>query len=94
MHEVIVNNINHATECTIPLKTNKYTDKKPWANETFLALISHRHQCKKRQEWNTLNIQVKQMREKLKNGYYIMEAKSIKEASEAGNVEEQFRLAN
>ena len=30
MHEVIVKNIYHATECTIPLKT-KYTDKKPWA---------------------------------------------------------------
>ena len=63
------------------------------ANETFLALISQRNQCKKRQDWNNLNIQVKQMRDKLKNDYYRMKAKSINEASEARNVEEQFRLA-
>ena len=75
----------------LSIKT-KYTDK-PWANETFLALISQRNQCKKRQDWNNLNIQVKQMRDKLKNDYYTMKAKSINEASEARNVEEQFRLA-
>ena len=40
-----------------------------------------------------MNCEVKNLRDKLNNEYYSLKAKSINEASEARNVEEQFRLA-
>ena len=92
INDTIVENILKATEVTIPVKT-KTTDSKPWANQEFLSLISQRNKCKKQNEWKEMNCKVKKLRDKLKNEYYSLKAKSINEASEARNIEEQFRLA-
>ena len=92
LNNAIVESINKASENTIPLRS-KSSDAKPWVNSEFLDLITQRNRCKKQNEWKTLNCRVKKMRDKLKNDYYSEKAKSINEASEARNVEEQFRLA-
>ena len=92
LDNIIVESITKATETSIPLKS-KLTDSKPWANPEFLELISQRNKCKKQKNWVDVNIKVKKMRDKLKNNYYSEKAKSINEASEIRNVEEQFRLS-
>ena len=92
INDTIVNIITRSTAETIPVKS-KSTDSKPWADNEFITLISERNNCQKKQDWKQINVNVKKMRNKLKNQYYCKKATAINVAHEARNVEEQFRLA-
>ena len=62
-------------------------------NENFLHLIEDRNKTKKVEEWHALDKEVKKCRDKLKNEYFKKKANAINLASEARDVEEEFRLA-
>ena len=75
------------------LKHSKVKENKPWVDETFLELIEARNKSNKREERLDLNKQAKKYRDKIKNEYYGKKAAAINIASEARDVEEEFRLA-
>ena len=63
-------------------------------DENFLHLIEDRNRTKKVEEWLALDKEVKKCRDKLKNEYFKKKADAINLASEAKDVDEEFRLAN
>ena len=64
-----------------------------WVDATFLELIEARNNAKKTEERKELNKEVKKYRDKIKNKYFEKKAIAINAASEARDVEEEFRLA-
>ena len=92
LSEKITISIKSSSETHIPPK-ERSTDNKPWVNETFLRLIEDRNKCKIYDNWRTLDQEVKKLRDKLKNEYFKKKADAINLASEARDVEEEFRLA-
>ena len=92
LSEKITLSIQSSSKTHIPPK-KRSSDVKPWVNETFLRLIEDRNRCKKDDDWRILDKEVKKLRDKLKNGYFKKKADAINLASEARDVEEEFRLA-
>ena len=86
----ITSAIQTSSEATIPIRTNA-KETKPWVDVTFLKLIDSRNQCKNVDERLLLNKELKEYRDKIKNEYYGKKAASINVASEARNVEAEFR---
>ena len=86
----ITSAIQTSSEATIPIRTNA-NETKPWVDDTFLKLIGSRNQCKVVDERLLLNKELKKYRDKIKNEYYGKKAASINVASEARNVEAEFR---
>ena len=60
----------------------------------FLHLIEDRNKTKKVEECHALDKEVNKCRDKLKNECFKKKADAINLASEARDVEEEFRLAN
>ena len=83
--------LNSSDKYIPPLERSK--ENKPWTDEHFLRLIENRNKAKKVEEKRTLDKEVKKYRDKLKNDYFSKKADALNTASEARDVEEQFRLA-
>ena len=92
LDDKITTAIQTSSETTIPARKN-VKDTKPWVDDTFLQLIESRNKCKNKNERLKLNKKVKQHRDKIKNEYYSKKAASINLASEARDVEAEFRKA-
>ena len=83
--------LNSSDKYIPPLERSK--ENKPWTDEHFLRLIENRNKAKKVEEKRTLDKEVKKYRDKLKNDYFSKKADALNTASEARDVEEEFRLA-
>ena len=83
--------LNSSNKYIPPLERSK--ENKPWTDEHFLRLIENRNKAKKVEEKRTLDKEVKKYRDKLKNDYFSKKADALNTASEARDVEEEFRLA-
>ena len=92
LSDKITESIQVASDSVIPKRT-KNKDSQPWVDDTFLQLVERRNSCKNKIERLTLNKQLKQYRDKIKNEYFRKKAAAINTASESRDVEEEFRLA-
>ena len=61
-------------------------------NDEFLSLIKDRRACKDPDELKLLSKNIKKLRNKLKNDYFLSLANEINTAAEARKIEEEFRL--
>ena len=92
LSDKITQSIQVASDSVIP-KREKSKDHKPWVDDNFLQLVNRRNACKIKSERLALNKELKQTRDKIKNEYFRKKAEAINNASEARNIEEEFRLA-
>ena len=91
LENILTDSIINASESEIPkiLPSNK---KSPWVNDEFLSLIKDRRACKDPDELKSLSKNIKKLRNKLKNDYFLSLANEINTAAEARKIEEEFRL--
>ena len=87
----LVESIIQASESEIP-KFYNHENKYPWTNNDFLSLLEKRRECKDPIVLRELGNSIKKLRIKLKNDYFSKLANNLNVASEARNVEEEFRL--
>ena len=92
LSEKITISIQSSSETHIPPK-KRSTDNKPWVNENLIRLIEDRKKCNKDDNWRKLDQKVKKLRGKFKKRIFQEKADAINLASEARDVEEEFRLA-
>ena len=59
----------------------------------FFSVLQKTEISKKYDNWRKLDQELKKLRDKLKNEYFQIKADAINLASEARDVEEEFRLA-
>ena len=92
LSDKITSSILNSSDKYIP-SLERSKENKPWTDEHFLCLIENRNKAKKVEEKRTLDKEVKKYRDKLKNDYFSKKADALNSASEARDVEEEFRLA-
>ena len=87
----ITSSIQQCSESVIP-KCIKPKDEKPWIDEEFLQLVDSRNKFNKNVERREWNKEVRKHRNKMENAYYSRKANQMNNASEARDVEEEFRV--
>ena len=81
-----------ATSTSVPLRrSSKPTE--PWVNKSYTDLLQKRLACRDPTELKLVQKQIRSLKNTLKNSFYAAKSKAINHASEARDIEKEFRLA-